>query len=78
MPLETIQRNLGKITACRKCKCQSCSDGYENHEHSCTKGPHCVNTTESLLKFVREAQRIAGSAHVEVGEIMRTLDKQCH
>lgn len=64
-----IVDQLHSITRCRRCECRSCQNGYENHSHGCTDGPHRVETREKLraLEFPRAV--IAGRAQQMIRDL---------
>ena len=57
-----IENHLARMARCRRCTCQSCSVGYENHSHRCTQGPECVETQERLQALVYLHSVVAGRA----------------
>lgn len=57
--VEALCERLNKLTACRRCECISCADGYENHSHSCTHGPDCVETAPRWAAWRRKVSVVA-------------------
>ena len=55
-----IENHLARMARCRRCTCQSCSVGYENHSHKCTQGPECVETQERLQALLSLHSVVAG------------------
>lgn len=36
--------DIERLARCHRCRCLSCANGFENHSHGCTGGPHCIET----------------------------------
>jgi hypothetical protein len=66
---------LGIIANCRRCKCRSCQDGYENHSHRCTQGPHCVETQERLKALLCSHAIIAADAREALRQFRTKVEK---
>lgn len=56
--LTALRGNMG----CYRCGCRSCTSGYENHEHGCTHGEHCVETAPKLVLANRRLRRLLSDA----------------
>ena len=67
-----IENHLASMARCRRCTCQSCSVGYENHSHKCTQGPECVETQERLQALLYLHSVVAGRAR----DVIRDLQAE--
>lgn len=61
-----LATDIGKHSACSRCHCASCSDGYENHSHGCTDGPHCIETKAHLLSANRALRFTCGQTAADL------------
>lgn len=70
--VETARSELIALTACRRCNCADCSDGYENHSHGCTNGPNCVETQKAWAAWQFKVSLVANRA----ADLIRTLSSR--
>ena len=64
---------LSDVTSCRRCKCRSCEDGYENHDHTCTHGEWCVDAPRKLLVELSKARSACNYAAAEIAQLRRQV-----
>jgi hypothetical protein len=73
VPTRDILTRLEQGWSCRRCKCRSCYNGYENHEHGCTDGPDCVETRERLRARCIIDSIVARAAADEIKALRRQV-----
>lgn len=60
--------DIDVLCLCHRCRCLSCSNGYENHSHACTGGPDCVETPERQRARVMAMKIALGRARLMLRE----------
>lgn len=69
---DDIVARLRSLNRCIRCGCQSCTSGFENHDHICTAGPSCVKPLEKRL---RAAIVLAEQAAKEITTLNAHVDE---